>query len=211
MLLIFYNWLLSSWVCGRMRWMKTESCGEGGKLKQVVTLCKERKLNVTFHCQLDIGLLYGLCQQLFTFWFFAILLKWKSSFDYHLLSLFFPLFHDYQNTDHRYIFVATSVIWIINFDINSPISMTIHFHHHCLDSSYFLLLNLRKKKYMKSGWVKSILWVLDTCTAAARVKFLWLRTETVVQIAVKIRIGTSDYVWVWQMKNMKCMVKHFYL
>lgn len=51
------------------------------------------------------------------------------------------------------------------------------------------------------GWVKSILWILDTCKAAAWMKFPWLLSERILQIVVKIRIGTPDYVWVWQMKK----------
>lgn len=87
------------------------------------------------------------------------------------------------------------------FVYTPPLSMTFNFNLWYLHSLYFPLLNIRKKKYMKGGWVKSILWVLDTCTTAARMKFPWLLSERIVQIVVKIRIGTPDYVWVRQMKK----------
>lgn len=50
-------------------------------------------------------------------------------------------------------------------------------------------------------WMESILWILDTCKAAARMKFPWLLRERIVQIVVKIRIGTPHYVWVTNEKG----------
>lgn len=51
------------------------------------------------------------------------------------------------------------------------------------------------------GSVKSILWILDTCKAAAVLKFPCLLSGRIVQIVVRIRTDTPDYVRVWQMKK----------
>lgn len=72
-----------SWAVGSLEeWYEWEGhpMGKGGNRSKWWSLQKERKLNVTFHCQLDVGLLYCPHQQLFTFLtFFRIILKWKNS------------------------------------------------------------------------------------------------------------------------------------
>lgn len=70
--------------------------------------------------------------------------------------------------------------------------------------TFFMLVTLKlMRKILKGvdGCVKSILWILDTCKAAARTKYPWLLSERIVQIVVKIRIGAPDYVWEWRMRK----------
>lgn len=137
---------------------------------------------------------------------FIFLLKYFWSGRKTLLPLFPPtlFFHHFLTVKVQAIdnFLCP-LMWcrLSTFVYTPPSSMTFNFNLWYLNSLYFPLLNIRKKKYMKGGWVKSILWVLDTCTTAARMKFPWLLSERIVQIVVKIRIGTPDYVWVWQMKK----------
>lgn len=51
------------------------------------------------------------------------------------------------------------------------------------------------------GSVESIPWIRDTCKGVAILKFPYVLSGRIVQIVVRIRTDTHDYVRVWQMKK----------